>query len=527
MPSPQAAYSEHRTKLIEICRGLLQDKRLIVASNRGPVEYSISPEGSLTPTRGHGSLVTGLSTVSQFCKITWVASAMGEADRRAAQLAGDNLTDSPLPGQNIAVRFVVCPRNTYHKYYNVFSNPLLWFLQHQMWNSPYTPNIDASTYDAWHNGYVAVNRAFADAIAAEMRREGSSHVAMLHDYQLYLVAKGVRESVADALLLHFVHIPWPATTSWRLLPAEMRQGILAGLCANDIVGFQTKRSACDFLHTVEAFLPGAEIDQAAQSIRYQGRTTRVQAYPISVDVAGLRRSAGSVRVREYQERIQSIAAEHTIVRVDRIDPSRNVIRGFRAYDLLLERHPELHGKVKFLAYLTPSRTRVREYQRYAEELTALVNAINAKYGQEAWQPIELFTENNYLQALAALRIYDVLLVNAVVDGMNLVAKEGPLVNTRDGVLVLSEGSGACEQLHEGALVVTPTDLEGTAQALYQAITMSQDERKMRAELLRSIVEEEDITMWLYRQFADLHALAEAARQPTLSVEPQPLELPLE
>ncbi len=527
MPSPQTAYSEHRTRLIEVCRGLLQDKRLLVASNRGPVEYSISPEGGLTPNRGHGGLVTGLSSVSQFCKITWIASAMGEADRRAAQLAGDSLTESPLPGQNIAVRFVVCPRNTYHKYYNVFSNPLLWFLQHQMWNSPYTPNVDASTYDAWHNGYVAVNRAFADAVVAEMRREGSSHIAMLHDYQLYLVAKAVRENIEDALLLHFVHIPWPATTCWRLLPAEMRQGILAGLCANDIVGFQTKRSARDFLYTVEAFLPGAEVDPATQSIRYEGRTTRVQAYPISVDVAGLRRSAGSVRVREYQERIQAITLDHTIVRVDRIDPSRNIIRGFRAYDLLLERHPELHGKVKFLAYLTPSRTRVREYQRYAEELTTLVNAINAKYGQEKWQPVELFTENNYLQALAALRLYDVLLVNAVVDGMNLVAKEGPLVNIRDGVLILSEGTGAYEQLHEGALGVAPTDLEGMAQALHQALIMGPDERKMRAELLRSIVEEEDITMWLYRQFADLQALAEAAHQPAPPAEPQPLELPLE
>ena len=523
MPSPQGSYSDHRTKLIEVCRELLGEQRLIVASNRGPVEYTIAPDGELAAHRGRGGLVTGLSAVSQFSKITWVASAMGEADRRAAQSAEEGTIASPLPGQNIAVRFVVCPRNTYHKYYNVFSNPLLWFLQHYMWNPPYTPNIDASTYDAWQHGYVAVNRAFADAIVGELRRARSSGIAMLHDYQLYLAGKMVRESVPDALLYHLIHIPWPSSSYWRLLPLAVRRDIVEGLCANDIVGFQTMRSVRSFLYTVETFLPGAQVDTAAHSIVYDGHRTLVRPYPISVDVAALRRTAASLRVREFEDHLQKQCADQqTIVRVDRIDPSRNILRGFRAYDALLERYSEFVGKVRFLAFLTPSRTRVREYQRYTDELTSLVTGINDKYGRDGWRPIDLCIENNYLQAVAALRLYDVLLVNPVIDGMNLVAKEGPIVNTRDGVLILSEGTGAYEQLREGALEVAPTDLEGTVQALHEALTMAPAERLRRATLLRGLVEEEDITMWLYRQFADLKAvLAERAVSP-LTLDSRPL-----
>ncbi|MHB1007065.1 MAG: alpha,alpha-trehalose-phosphate synthase (UDP-forming) [Chloroflexota bacterium] len=513
MPSPLALPNELRTRLVDTCRELLGEKRLIVAGNRGPVEYVLTTTGDVSAQRGHGGLVTGLGAISQFCRLTWVSSAMGEADRKASSTAGGGIIISPLPGQNIAIRFIVCPRNTYHKYYNVISNPLLWFLQHQMWNSPYTPNIDAGTYDAWENGYVVVNREFADAVIAEMGRPGNSHIAMLHDYQLYLVGKMVREQVPDAILHHFVHIPWPSAVSWRLLPPTIRNAIIEGLLANDVVGFQTTRSVLDFLYTVEAFFPDAIVEPNNRLVHLGGHTTRVEAYPIAVDVPGLRRTAASSRVREFQDRLEPTLTEYTVVRVDRIDPSRNIVRGFRAFDLMLARHPELRGRVRFLCFLTPSRTRVREYQRYGEELTAMANAVNGKYGRPDWVPIEIFLENNYLLAVAGLRVYDVLLVNAVVDGMNLVAKEGPIVNTKDGVLVLSEGTGAFEQLREAALEVTPTDLEATAQALHRALTMPADERKACQETLCRLIERDDITTWLYRQFSDLLAVTKAGEVP--------------
>ena len=298
MPSPQGLQNEQRTKLVEVCRALLGDKRLIVAGNRGPVEYVLTSTGEVSAQRGHGGLVAGLGAISQFCRLTWVASAMGEADRKAASTAGGEVIPSPLPGQNIDVRFVVCPRNTYHKYYNVFSNPLLWFLQHYMWNSPYTPNIDATTYDAWENGYVAVNQGFADAIVAEMARPGNSHVAMLHDYRLYLVGKMIRDKVPDATLSHFVHIPWPSASSWRLLPFTIRRAIIEGLLANDVVGFQTTRSVLEFIHSVEAFLPEASIEAGERLVHFADHTTRVEAYPIAIDIPGLRRANASSRVRD-------------------------------------------------------------------------------------------------------------------------------------------------------------------------------------------------------------------------------------
>ena len=183
-----------------------------------------------------------------------------------------------------------------------------------------------------------------------------------------------------------------------------------------------------------------------------------------------------------------------------------MVRGFRSYHLLLERHPELHGKVTFLAFLAPSRTRVRQYQRYAEEVDRQVQDVNSTFGNENWQPIHTFYENNYTQAVAGLRLYDVLLVNSVIDGMNLVAKEGPVVNTREGAIVLSEAVGAHDQLKSAALSVSPTDIEGTMQAMHQALTMSTEEREQRAEVMARIISDEDIFLWIYSQLDDLSAV---------------------
>ncbi|MCH7802330.1 MAG: trehalose-6-phosphate synthase, partial [Chloroflexi bacterium] len=218
------------------------------------------------------------------------------------------------------------------------------------------------------------------------------------------------------------------------------------------------------------------------------------------------RISNSRRSLEYERKIKPLCLEKTIVRVDRMEPSKNIVRGFKAYDLLLERHPELHGEVTFLAFLVPSRTHVRQYQRYAEEVEQQVQAVNATYGTKDWTPIHTFYENNYTQAMAGMRLYDVLMVNAVIDGMNLVAKEGPIVNKRGGVLILSESIGAYDQLREGALAVGPTDIEGTMQALYDALVMPAEEREVRAAILADAIEREDVTHWLKTQVEDLVAL---------------------
>lgn len=492
--------------LRQLCHELLACRKLILASNRGPVEYVLVEGGGAQARRGSGGVVTALSSVTRYADLTWVASAMTDGDRRAAEMAGGQAIRSPLPGQSLSLRFVGTPRNVYHKYYNVFCNPLLWFLQHAMWNAPRTPNIDGAVYDAWENGYVAVNQAFAQVILQECQGADPPPFIMLHDYHLYLVAGMIRQQLPDAIIQHFIHIPWPAATYWQLLPGAMRTPLFEHMLANDILGFQTVRDARNFLQTCETYLAAAEIDYPNATVRHHGRLTTVHAYPISIDTSELQRLARSPRVREYEERIRPLCSEQTIVRVDRMEPSKNILRGFKAYDLLLRRHPEHLGRVKFLAFLVPSRTNIRQYQTYAEEALQLIDSINQRYGRESWKPVELFYENNYPQAIAGMKLYDVMLVNAVIDGMNLVAKEGPTVNTRDGTLVLSESVGAWEQLNHDAVSVSPADIEGTYRALRDALCMSKEERRRRAEGLRRTIQTGDITHWLSRQFEDLMAL---------------------
>jgi trehalose 6-phosphate synthase len=438
---------------------------------------------------------------------TWVASAMSEGDRIVSDNGRGPGRKSPLPGHKINIRYVVTPRRVYHKYYNILCNPLLWFLQHYMWNSPYNPNVDASVHDAWQEGYVPVNHTFAQAVVQEALEKPQPPIVMVHDYHLYLVPEFVRQAIPGVIIQHFTHIPWPTPRYWQIIPSYIIRRICASLCTADLLGFQTLQDVRSFLDTVEGCLPEAEVDHRGQVVRWKGQTTRVKLYPISINVEEVQRIAVSPRALEYESRLRSLCNESTIVRIDRAEPNKNVVRGFNAYALLLSRHPELHGKVTFLAFLVPSRTHIRQYQRYMEELQEAIKQINHNFGQEGWQPVVTFMENNYTQAIAGMKLYDVLLVNPVIDGMNLVAKEGPVVNTRDGVLVLSEGSGAYPQLAQGALPVSPTDIQGTMETMYRAITMPPEERQQRASILADAVWREDINHWIGRQLEDIGKLS--------------------
>ena len=497
-----------RSPLQALAADLLRDQRLILVSNRGPMEYHSAPGGGLQARRGSGGVVTALSGLTNHVDFTWIASAMSDGDRRAAAANEGRAVPSPLPGQRVSVRFVNTPRRAYHKHYNVICNPLLWFIQHYMWSSPYTPRVDAAVYDAWENGYVEVNRQFADAVVEEANRSDARPLVMVHDYQLYLVPGMVRKQLPHARIHQFTHIPWPTASYWELLPSMIRSAICDSLCSADIVGFQAGRDARSFLGSCDAFLDDAAVDYRERSVAYNGRTALVRNYPISIDVEEVRQIAGSPRAAEHEERIRPLLGKQTIVRVDRAEPSKNIIRGFAAYETLLDRHPEFLGEVRFLAFLVPSRTHIRQYQRYAEETDAAVRRVNERFGTPDWTPIQVFYENNYAQAIAGMRHYDALLVNAVIDGMNLVAKEGPIVNRKDGVLILSETAGAYEQLRVGALPVAPADVEGAARALHQALAMPPEERARRAGLLRECIEREDIVDWLHRQLSDLAALDE-------------------
>ena len=493
-------------ELTELCEAVFSQRPLILVSNRGPVEHQMSGDGWPEARRGSGSVVTAFNSLAQKFEFTWVASAMGEGDRVVSENGQGPHIKSPLPGHEINLRYVVTPRRVYHKYYNILCNPLLWFLQHYMWNPPYNPNVDAAVHDAWESGYIPVNQAFANAVISEAQALEQAPIVIGHDYHLYLMPEFVRKEVPEAVIQHFVHIPWPTPQYWHMIPDYIIRRICESLCTTDLLGFQTIGDVRCFLDTVEEFVPDVTVDRTNHTVARNGRTTSVKVYPISINVEEVQRIANSPRALDYENRLSADTGDVTIVRIDRAEPNKNIVRGFRAYELMLTRYPELKGKVKFLAFLVPSRTHIRQYQRYMDEIQQVIQQINNNHGTDDWQPIVPFIENNYTQAIAGMKLYDVLLVNTIIEGMNLVAKEGPVVNNRDGVLVLSHSSGVYQQLSDGAISVSPTDIEGTMEALHQAITMSAEDRKARAARMLSSVCREDINHWLYQQMNDISGI---------------------
>ena len=484
---------------------LLGDRRLLIATNRGPVTFATGADGTLRPRRGSGGLVTALGQVGRYVPITWIAAAMSEGDRRAAadpKLLHEVASD----GDAIRLRFASVERAVFEQAYNVVANPFLWFLQHQMWNLPERPVIDAALMRAWERGYMALNEAFARALLAQARGDRAPRI-MLHDYHLYCAAEPIRRARPHAVLSHFTHIPWPPSSIWQTIAPTIREGIATGLLANDVVGFQTERFAHNFLRMIESFVPQAAVDYDESTVRYRRRTVHVRTYPISIDPGATRRVAASGRARRRADQLLGGTREQVIVRVDRLEPSKNILRGFLAYEALLQRNPRLRGHLSFLAFLVPSRTSLREYGHYGRMVQSAVDRINARFGRAGWRPVQLFYENDYAQALAGLSIADVVLVNPLVDGMNLVAKEAVVVSERDAVLVLSETAGAFDQMADGALAVAPADVVGTADALATALAMSPEERARRRAKLRRGVEREDITWWLRRQLEDLAEIA--------------------
>jgi trehalose 6-phosphate synthase len=491
-------------ELAAAAKSLLGERRLLIATNRGPVTFAAAADGTLRPRRGSGGLVTALGHVGNRVPMTWIAAAMSEGDRRAA---GDSKLLRRAMGDDEAVRlrFASVDRSVYEQAYNVIANPFLWFLQHQMWNLPERPVIDASVMRAWERGYVALNDTFAREVVSQARGDRKPRI-MLHDYHLYLAAEPIRRARPGAILSHFTHIPWPPSSIWQTIAPPIREAIARGLLANNVAGFQTARYAHNFLRMVESFVPDARVDYEASLVRRKRFTTHVRSYPISIDVEATRRVASSRAARRRADQLLGGAREQVIVRVDRLEPSKNILRGFQAYEALLQRSARLRGRITFLAFLVPSRTGLREYGHYGREVQNVVDRINARFGRAGWRPVQLFYENDYAQALAGLSIADVVLVNPLVDGMNLVAKEAVVVSDRDAVLVLSETAGAFDQMADGALPVAPADVAGTADALAAALAMPREERARRLAKLRRGVESEDITWWLRRQFEDLAEL---------------------
>ena len=480
-------------------------RKLIVVSNRGPVSFGRDEEGNRVARRGGGGLATALRSLVSHHDVTWIASAMTVEDRKVALEASGAIEETARDGSSYRLHLVAHDPAVYDWYYNVVANPTLWFLQHHLWNLPYTPNIDPGLHHAWEDGYLAVNNGFADAVLAELERE--PHAAVLfHDYHLYVAPRLVRAARPDTAIAHFVHVPWPATDAWVVLPEPIRRAVHEGLLASDVVGFHDERWRLSFMRSAHDLI-GAEIDPDDGSVRYDGRLTLVTSRPISVDPSEFDELAESERVLALEQELVERRPEFLVLRVDRTDPSKNVVRGFRAFELFLDAHPEMHGRVGMLALLDPSRQDIPEYAEYLGAIQRAARVVNDRFQREGWTPIELRIQDDFLGAVAAYKQFDVLLVNAIFDGLNLVAKEAPLVNDRDGVLVLSENTGAHAELGRFALTVNPFDVAGQAEAIHTALQLSAEERRARIEAIRAHVRKHDLEAWIGAQLADLDQIA--------------------
>ena len=487
-----------QTPSLDRLEKLLAGRSLIVASDRSPFEYAAGEDVGVAPTRARGGLVTALSPLTKLGSVLWIASAKDEIERPVASDRGG------LPGKPSSIRLVAAPLQTYHQFYNVACNAL-WFLQHQMWDQALAGDQVVRLRRAWSDGYVPVNRLIADEVVREARRSATPLI-MVQDIHLYLVPRLVREQLPNAVIEHFVHVPWAPPSVWDRLHHGIRRDILEGLLSASIVGLQTQRDVQGFLDCCRAFLRDVRVDGGASTVVYDDREILVRAYPASVDLDELRQVAAASETREHERALLPLRDDKTVVRVDRVDPIKGIPQGFRAFSRLLDRRPDLVGRVRFLAFLVPSPEDIPGYRRCQEDIDREVGTVNDRFQRDGWQPVTVFYGHDYHRAIAALRLYDVLLVNPLIEGMNLVAKEGPMVNTRNGVLVLSKAAGAHEQLGGGAVSIDPGDLDGTSDALEQALAMPGRERASRTAVLRSAIESEDAVEWVASQLRDLDAL---------------------
>jgi trehalose 6-phosphate synthase len=463
-------------------------RRLIVVSNRAPNSYA-REHGRRVARRGAGGLVTALGPLVSHHDVTWIASAISDEDRAVA--AEGAVEETARDGSRYRLHLIAHPPEAYDLYYSVIANPVLWFVQHGLWERKHDPG--QSLDRAWREGYVPVNEAFAAAVVEELEREPAA--VLFHDYHLYLAPGLVRSRRPEAPLTHFTHIPWVGPGEWSVLPEPIVRSIHEGLLAADVVSFHTQRWRAAFLET-------------ARSLGLEPEEARVTAHPISIDPDEFAAIARSEPVLERERELQAWRPERLILRVDRTDPSKNVPRGLEAFQLLLERRPDLRGKVGMLALLDPSRQEIPEYLEERERIEAGAAAVEARFPGA----LTLAIADDFPASVAAYKQFDVLLVNAVMDGLNLVAKEAAVVNDRAGVVALSENAGAFEELGDWVVPVDPLDVEATADALERALDLGERERRAWQQAIREHVHAHDLERWIEAQLADLDR-ASSIRRP--------------
>ncbi|MBA2947215.1 alpha,alpha-trehalose-phosphate synthase (UDP-forming) [Streptomyces himalayensis] len=465
-----------------------QGAQILVASNRGPVSYTLEEDGSLTARRGGGGLVSGLSAIGHDAGAVWVCAALGDGDREAVRRTGGTLDPADTGGQH--VRMLGIAPDVYDDAYNGIANSVLWFVHHMLYQTPLEPAFGAEFRAQWAS-YEAYNRAFAEALADEA---GQGAAVVVQDYHLVLVPGMLRELRPDLRIGHFSHTPWAPVDYFRMLPDDIAREVLRGILGADRAAFLTWRWANAFTTCcMELLGPDALAD------------TRIGVHGLGADADFLRERS---RQEDVEERIAVLRGQvgpgrKTIVRVDRTELSKNIVRGLLAFRQLLEDRPEWREQVVHIAMAYPSRQDLAVYRDYMTEVRRVTDEINAQYGTPGWTPVQLHLKDDFARSLAAYRIADVALVNPIRDGMNLVAKEVPVVSDEGCALVLSREAGAYEELGEDAITVNPYDVSGTAQALHEALTLPDGDRIERAKRLAASATALPPTQWFLDQ---LHAL---------------------
>jgi trehalose 6-phosphate synthase len=446
---------------------------VVIASNRGPLSFRRVGD-RIEGARGGGGLVSGLAPLVESGRATWIAAALGDADREAA--AG-----GVAAAAGLSARLLDLPQQDFDDFYDTVSNSTLWFLHHGLFDQVREPAYDDRWWEAW-DAYRRVNHAFAEAVAEHAPRDA---VVLVQDYHLTLLAPLLREQRGDLRLVHFHHTPFAGPDGSRLLAPAARHELLAGLAAHHACGFHIPTWARLYAST-QRHLGGRQVTGFTSTL--------------SSDPDALREAADSPECAAALAELEATLGDRLLVgRIDRMELSKNIVRGFAAWDLLLGRRPDLRGRATFVACCYPSRLGVPAYATYRDEVLAAADAVNRRWGDADWQPVVLLTDDDYPRSVAVMRRYDVLLVNPIRDGLNLVAKEGPLLNHHDGQLVLSTEAGAWHELSPAADGVFPFDVAATSVAIEAALDRPGAERAAVARRLAELASARRPADWLADQ----------------------------
>jgi trehalose 6-phosphate synthase len=482
---------------------------VVIASNRGPVSFVRNEEGGFDIKRGAGGMAAALDPAARRMAhdAVWVCARTSAADREAIAAGGHEDLEGQL---GYDVRFVDIDEDTYSRYYNQVSNKVLWFANHCLWDELTLDEFGERELDAFEEAYEPVNERFA-AVVADIAAPHA--LVLLQDYHLYTAPEHLRKKRDDLTILHFTHSSFCGPEGLDRAPRPVPRRIVEGMLGADLLGFHVRAWGEGFFECCERL--GATVDRTEWSVHHEGRRTWVRPYPIPVDPGDLRKQAKGQKAQRWARRFRDSSEGPLIVRSDRIEPAKNIVRGFEAFGRLLDKREDLDGEALFVACLYPSRQGLKEYRSYLEQVRLAAQKVNEKHPDS----IELFLRDDFDRALGAYLVYDVLLVNSIMDGMNLVSKEGSALNQNDGVLVLSSGAGSFDELKDDAVLIEdPRNVEETVAALERAADMSAEERADRAARLKAKAAARSPRDWIEDQLADLDEVR-AGRPPKTPAPP--------